>query len=217
MRVFCELFRRFRSLPKDRPFRPMTSEEHQRQITQALQMSREASPISDLLGTLRRARPIRALRRLLLYLRRIRLIALILRLVGLLLAFVQAGTFVLLTTLLLSLLLPLLLVFSAILLLVALIDTRRSRKRILSLTKGLRIHLYFSPSGNAKLSLLRELAKKEGCAVLVVSPYWISGEGLGRIRLYTNVRRDGERLFLIRRYFFLSIRSSLPSDSVWIY
>ena len=215
--MFSELMRRFRGQQKDHRSSHLSQEEQQRQIAHALQMSRQASPLSDLLGTLRRAKPIRALRRLLLYLRRIRLIGLILRLVGLLLALLQAGAFVLLTTALLFVLLPLLLVFSTILLLIAFIDTRRSRKRILSLTKGLHLYLFFSPTGNMGLKTLRELASREDCAVLVVSPHWISGEGLGRNRLYANLRRDGERLFLIRRYFFLSIRASLPSDSVWVY
>ncbi len=184
---------------------------------QALRMSAQKNALSDFLTTLLQAKPIRALQSLLRYLRRIRLVALLFRILGWILMLLQTGALVIFTTAIFFILLPLFLIFSVGLLLTALIDTHKSRARLLSLTRGKRLYLFFTPQGSVAGRTIRELAARDDVAVLVISPYWISSEGLGRGRFYVNMRRDGDRLFLIRRYFFLSVRSKLSKDAVWVY
>jgi hypothetical protein len=184
---------------------------------QALRMSTQKNALSDFLTTLRQAKPIRALQSILRYLRRIRLVALLFRILGWLLTLLQTGALVIFTTAIFFVLLPIFLVFSVGLLLAALINTRQSRARLLSLTQGKRLYLFFSPQGAVGIRTIQELEARDDVAVLVISPYWISCEGLGRKGFYVNMRCFGNRLFLIRRYFFLSVRSRLPKDTVWIY
>ncbi len=212
-----ERFYPFSARQKSRRKQSIPSRERLQQITQAIRMSAQKSALSDLFETVRRAKPIRALQSLLRYLRRIRLVGLLLRILGWLFVLLQTGALVLFTTAIFFVLFPLFLAFSVGLLLTALIDTRQSRARLLSLTKNKRLYLFFSPQGTVGLKTIHELERRDDVAVLVISPYWISGEGVGRDRFYVNMRRDGDRLFLIRRYFFLSIRSQLPKDAVWVY
>lgn len=61
----------------------------------------------------------------------------------------------------------------------------------------------------------RDLAKRKNCAVIIVSPYWLSSYGLkGRDRFYFNAREEDKSLFIVRRHYFFSLRKNVLTRCV---
>lgn len=182
-------------------------------------ISQRRGTFEDIRKTVLQARPYRLWITLLAYLRRVRTVSLVLRITGWLLTLLQTGALVLLTTLVFFILLPILLLGGFGTLLVALLDTRRSLRALRSALSGKRVFVFFAPLGDFGASSLRSLARTPDVAVLAVSPHWLSPTYLGRSRFFVNARRDGDRIFVIRRYFFFAVRRSLldPSNTVLVF
>ncbi len=182
-------------------------------------ISQRRGTLEDLRKTVLQARPYRLWVTLLAYLRRVRTVSLVLRVTGWLLTLLQTGALVLLTTLVFFILLPILLLGSLTILLVALLDTRHSLRTLRSVLSGNRVLVFFSPLGSFGAQHVLALAKDAQTVVLVVSPHWFSPACLGRSRFFVNLRRDGVRLFVIRRYFFFAVRRSLldPNRTVLVF
>ena len=82
-----------------------------------------------------------------------------------------------------------------------------------------RVYVFFgidSPFGQGNAM---SFAERENSAVLIVSPFWVSPRGLGRRKPYLNVRQERAHVYLIRRYFFFSLRKKLltPDKTVLVY
>ena len=145
--------------------------------------------------------------RILTLLRRVRLLTVTVRLLALLFSLLQTGTLLLLSTALLLVLLPLLLLAMIVTLTVALFQSGKSNRLLRERTRERPIYVLFpakecSPffEGN-----VRSLAA-QGAIVLIVSPYWLSGKGLQRKGFYSTVRREAEGVYLLRRYYFFSLK-----------
>ncbi len=181
-------------------------------------VSRRKGVFEDIRKTVMEARPYRLWITLLAYFRRARTVTLILRITGWLLTLLQTGALVILTTLVFFILLPIVLLGSVVVFLIALSDTRRCLRRMQAYIGERRVFVFFSPLGEFGASHAKSMASASS-VVLVVSPHWISPSCLGNSSFYINVRRDGEHLFVIRRYFFFSVRKKiLKSDqTVWIF
>jgi hypothetical protein len=143
----------------------------------------------------------------------------VLRITGWLLTLLQTGALVLLTTLVFFILLPILLLGGLGTLLVALLDTRRRLRALRSALSGKRVFVFFSPLGDFGAQHVHALSQDEQTLVLAVSPHWFSPTYLGRSRFFVNARRDGDRIFVIRRYFFFAVRRSLldPDQTVLVF
>ena len=60
-----------------------------------------------------------------------------------------------------------------------------------------------------------DLAKREGCAVIVVSPYLLFPLGISENgRFYLNVRDENKNLFLVRRHYFFSLKKNVLTRCV---
>ena len=138
--------------------------------------------------------------------RRFRLVALLFRIAALLWAILQTGAAVIFSTVLFLIALPLLASLMLGILLTALIESKKSNRRLLRATEGRTVYVLFLP--RTEHSLLgvtaRELSSRENVTVIAVSPYWISSRGLSEGRFYCTVRREAPSLYLLRRFYFFS-------------
>lgn len=193
--------------------------EQLKRVLRLRQMSKCRSCIQDIREALLQARPYRLWLSVWTYIRRLRAISLLLRLIGWILTALQAGTLVLLTAAVLFAVLPVLAALAAGILLAALLDTRQSLRRIQKRLDSRYVYVFFGSGGQFGEGNIRELSKMQNTAVLVVSPFWISSKGLGKSRFYLNLRQESEHLYLIRRYFYFSLRKRVlkPTSTALVY
>ena len=146
------------------------------------------------------------------YFRRLRLLTVIARLIALLFSALQLGTTVLLTTVFLLILLPLLAVAVIATLLTAAVTSRQSNRFMLKRLHQKQVYVLFLPKEPHAFFLqnARALAAQNGCAVILISPFFLSGKGLDDKRFYFTVCNGGEQLYLVRRYYFFSLRRHVP-------
>lgn len=179
-----------------------------KEIVRTYRKSQRKSLLRDVWASVKEARPYRFWQRILTYVRRFRMISFVVRILGYLFAILQTGTLVLLTTALFFIILPILTAVAAVLLTMAFLDVRKSRKRMEREIGERRVYVFFN-LGNFGAETAAALAKGEDRICLSVSPYWLTAEGHRGNRFYLNVRREDEHFFLIRRYFFFHIRKKL--------
>lgn len=191
----------------------------QKFAAECYRFSHQKSGWADARSALQEARSYRLWQKLLLNLRRIRLISFFIRIIGWIFTLLQTGTLVLLSTVILFVALPLILAFLLGVAFAALIDTRKSFKRLSAALQDKRVYVLFCVNGAFAEANARALASDPSLAVLAVSPYRISSGGFHRSKRYVNMRQEGERLFLIRRHFYFFVRKHLlkPDQTALIY
>lgn len=163
---------------------------------------------NDIFKSFTEASPYRLWKEFLAFFRRFRTVTILIRLTGWIFAALQTGTLLILSAAVFFVLLPLIGILAVFLFLVAVTDRRHSKRRLQAALAGSRdVTVFFSP-GTVTAATARELAGNPAHTVLIVSPYWISGRGSDgkRARYYANLRRESDRVFLLRRYFFFSAR-----------
>ena len=145
--------------------------------------------------------------RLLSYVRKFRMITFTLRVITIILTILETGALVILTTAVFLVILPILAALMLGILVTARIDSRRANQAMSKALEGKRVYLFFLPRGEASFlcAWARELAR-EGNAVVLISPYWISPTGISGRKFYFTVRKEETDLYLIRRYYFFSFR-----------
>ena len=150
-------------------------------------------------------------------LRRVRLIGLLIRILTFVLSLLQTGAFVLLTTVLLLILLPVGCALMLGILLTALIESGQTNRRLLRELTGKTVYVLFAhdPPSPFLFQNAADLAMRENSAVLIVSPYWIKSVGMKKGRFYCTARQEASRIYLIRRYYFFSLKKHvLPHVSI---
>lgn len=164
------------------------------------------------------------LQRLIAYLRRVRMVAFILRALSLLLTLVETGALVLLSTVLFLILLPIGLVLMLGLLLTALIQSKRTNQRLKKELAGRTVYVFFTaPNEEAHVSSAfltqnaLDCAQRPNCACVWVSPYWISSKGLLKKGFYCTARKDAAHLYLVRRYYFFSLKRNVLKKEKTVY
>lgn len=148
-------------------------------------------------------------RRILEWLRRFRIAAFLLRAATLIWSVLQAGTAVILSTLVLLIALPLLTSLMLGILLTTLLEARKCNRFLLEKTEGKTVYVLFLPQKNSAFfaANVRDLARDPSRTVILVSPYWISSRGLeGKGYFYCTLRRETESVYLIRRTYFFALR-----------
>lgn len=161
------------------------------------------------------------LRDLLAYVRRARTVALVLRILSLALTALQTGALVLLATALTVVVLPVAVATMLAILLTARLESRRTNRLLLHETQGRRVCVLFL-AANAPTAFLfanaRDLADR-GYTVLLISPYLLSPRGMSRGRFYCTARAEAEHVYLVRRYYFFSLRKHVITarEAVYVY
>lgn len=147
------------------------------------------------------------LQRWLEWFRRFRLVSLIIRIGSLLWGILQTGATVLLSTLLLLVALPLLLSWLLGILLTALLETKRSNRRLWALTEGKTVYVLFLPRTESAFfaANARDLSRRKDSVVIAVSPYWLSSRGLRRGYFYCTLRKEEDALYLVRPFYFFPL------------
>lgn len=155
------------------------------------------------------------------YLRRLRLLTVALRFISLLFTLLQTGTLVLLSTLLFVILLPLLLLATIATLLTAAIKSRQSNRKMRRYLYQKHLYVLFLPKepGDFFAHHVQSLAARERSAVILISPFWFLGRGLLGKHVYCTVCRERENVFLVRQYYFFTLRRHVPefADAAYIH
>lgn len=152
--------------------------------------------------------------------RRIRLLARLLKLLGFFFSVVETGTLVILSTALFLVILPVLILLMAGILLTAWIQSHHSNKIISRSLKKDTVVITFPeiPIGGFQLQNLRDLAAR-GYTVLLISSRWISPAGIHPSPFYLTFRCEEDNLYLIRPYYFFSLRKRVlrSKKQIWIF
>lgn len=143
--------------------------------------------------------------------RRLRFVGVLFRAVTATLTLLETGALFLLGTALFVVLLPALLLGVLGILLVAYCESGRTNRRFAARTEGKPIYLLFlsREAGTYFFCNAKDLAKKEGGTVFAVSPYWFSTRGMREGSFYFTARREAQGVYLIRPYYFFSLKRSL--------
>ena len=153
-------------------------------------------------------------------LRRIRLLARLVGILGFLFSAVETGTLVILSTALLLVILPVLLLLMAGILLTAQLKSRHSNRELARRLADRPVVIAFmaDPPGSFQGQSLRDLAAR-GYAVVLVSPHWVSSQGLAASPFYLTFRQEAKHLYLIRPYYFFSLRKNVLATKrlIWIF
>jgi len=139
---------------------------------------------------------------------------LILRILSIVSLALRAGAFVLLATVLFVVILPLTAVMMLAILLTALLGARKTNRRLRDETKERRICVLFLAADTPNVFLFanaQDLAKR-GYTVLLVSPYLLSPRGMKKGHFYCTARAESEHIFLVRRYYFFSLRKHVIDE-----
>ncbi|MBQ9761157.1 MAG: hypothetical protein IJW16_07395 [Clostridia bacterium] len=154
------------------------------------------------------------------YFRKFRAVALTVKITSFILAVLQTGALVLFSTAIFLVILPILGAFMLGVLLTALLESRKSNRYLQKELEGIQVYVLFLSKrenpffcANAK-----SLANDPHCAVIVVSPYWLSGKGISSDHFFCTVRREHERIYLVRRYYFFQLRKRvLGANTAYLY
>ena len=156
--------------------------------------------------------------RLLTWIRRFRAVTLTLRIFSFLFAALQAGTLVLLFATLLLAVLPLLLLSALTVLLCAALASRRANRAFSKKLAGGQAYVIFPDTVNSPF-LWQHVCdlQQRGYAVILVSPYLFSPAGIRQNKFYTTLREESEHVFLVRRYYYFSLKKNVLSKSNVVY
>ena len=152
------------------------------------------------------------------YLRRFRMLTLILRAVGLFLTILETGALVLLTTALFLVILPILSALMLGILVTAGVESRHSNTALKKSLKDRQMIVWFlrTDGGSFQWENARDLTRR-GYVVLLISPHWISPRGMRRLPFYCTFRQECTDVYLIRRYYFFSLRKHVLTRRNVIY
>ena len=147
-------------------------------------------------------------------LRRFRTLAFIWRILTVIFTVLETGVLVLLTTAIFLVILPLAAALMLGILITALLESRRTNRQMKHLLAGKRVCvLFLSTKENRFLEQNAAMfSHRENTAVIVISPYLISPRGLRTGSFYCTVRPEAENIYLVRRYYYFSLRKHVFGD-----
>ncbi len=149
------------------------------------------------------------------YFRKLRTVTLILKAATLILTVLQTGALVILSTVLFLILVPLLVAFMLGVLLTAFLESRRSNRYLKATLAGRSICVAFLSKKENPFLLknVTDLTQNGNRAVILLSPYWISGRGLWNDHFYCTFREEHSHVYLVRRYYFFSLKKHVLHDT----
>ena len=161
-------------------------------------------------------------KRLLSWLRRFRTVTVVLRTVGVIFAILEAGALVVLSTALFLVILPLAVAFMLGILITAAIESVRSNRFMAKkLQRGRACVLFMPHNPGAFFAQNASSLAARGYTVLIVSPYLVLSGGLAKTApkngFYTTLRRESDGVYLVRRYYFFSLRRHVLANCSVVY
>lgn len=151
--------------------------------------------------------------------RKFRAVSITWQVLTLLLAVLETGALVILSTALFLVILPILFALMLGILITAAIESGRTNRQMQKRLTEKQICVLFMPSDPSPyFSRHARALATDGFCVLIVSPYFLSSRGLDipdratqKPRFYCTARREGKNLYLVRRYYFFSLRKNVLS------
>ena len=169
---------------------------------------RRSSYIRYMFESMMESLPIRIIAKLLTYLRRLRIIQIVA-------AILTAVGTVALVAVVSAALLPFLIAGTAFLGLGAALRSRDMNRIMRKALEGRHLRVFFPPRGASWdsdsffMRQARDMAREDGVAVVIVSPYSLSRRGAGKKRFFFTARKDGENLYIVRRHYFFTFRKKV--------
>ncbi len=166
---------------------------------------RKGSFLRYLIESVRESAPVLVLTKLVQYLRRVRLVQTVLTVVLALGAVITVAVVS-------AAILPFLFFGTALLTMLALMLSGRMNRILRRELTDRRIRVLVPPrggsldSGSFFIRNARAMAAEENVTVIVVTPYPISGRGLGGRGRFFTARKEAEDLYLVRRHYFFVLR-----------
>lgn len=181
----------------------------QEKIRAHAHLSRQKSFFAYVWFFVRKASVFRYWQKGLAYFRRFRLIAVSLRIASAVLAFLETGALVILTTAVFLIVLPFLGALMLGILITALLEFRRTDRHLLQLSEGKGVYVLFMTDAPSAFFAqnVASLAKKG--IVLIVSPHLILSHGIVKGQFYCTARQECKNVYLIRRYYFFHVKKKL--------
>jgi predicted RNase H-like nuclease (RuvC/YqgF family) len=200
-------------LHHDKPFRRLAQKArgtHRREhlLDQAGRRAcryRKSSFFRYLWEAVKESAPVQIIQKLVEYLRRVRLVQTIFTI----LAAVGAVVAVAVVS---AAVLPFLFFGTALLTMLATLRSRRMNRILRRELTDRRIRIMIPPRGGSLdagsffIRNARAMAAEEGVTVIVVTPYTVSGRGLGGRGRFFTARREAENLYVVRRHYFFTLR-----------
>ncbi len=155
--------------------------------------------------------------------RRINILRITIRTVSFIAAFFEAGILFIVASSVFLIFMPIASLLYFGIYLAALIKRRRVNRYMASILQDKRVFVFFADrdtdlSESSFFSgLCRNCAKANSCAVVIVSPFFFSSEGVGKKRPYVTVRKEEDDLYICRRMNFFSLRRAVLSKLDTIY
>ena len=152
--------------------------------------------------------------------RRFRTVSFFLKILSTVFAILETGALLILSTVFFLILLPIGTAFLLGVLLTALIGSKRTHQKLSNELAGKRVYVLFLKDGKENTFLIqnaRELSTRG--TVLLISPYWLAARGIYPHGFYCTARRESPHIFLVRRYYFFSLRRHVLNglDAVYLY
>lgn len=156
--------------------------------------------------------------RLLALLRRFRTVAFLWRILTVTVTVIETGALVILTTAIFLVILPISTALMLGVLLTARIESRRTNRQMRDRLREKSVYvLFLAATDNGFLWQNAKDLAASGKAVIVVSPFWISPKGMKKGHFYFTLRREAPNVYLIRRYYFFSLRKHVLKDATVAY
>lgn len=170
--------------------------------------------IGFLINKIRRTRIFELWNKYMSYFRKLGVVPITIKAISYILVLVETSAALFLIATSFIVIIPLVTAIFASMIISAVVSYRTDNKRMSLAIDGKNIFVFF-PRGKDELSgrsfwtsSLLDIASHKDSAVIIVSPFFLSISGLGgkHNRFYTNLRRERDNVFLVRRHYFFSLR-----------
>ena len=156
--------------------------------------------------------------RLLTLFRRLRVVTLTVRIFSFFFAVLQTGTLVLLSATVLLVVVPLLLTSALVILLCAAIAAHRTNQILAQKLTGQRVCILFPTRLDSPFLIQHIMDMRErGYVLVLVSPHLFSPTGTWKRRFYTTAREERAMVFLVRRYYYFSLKKRVLAKLDTVY
>ena len=169
---------------------------------------RRSSYLRYMIESAKETLPIRIISKLMTYLRRLRIIQIVA-------AVLTAIGTVAVVAVVSAALLPFIITGTLVLAIGASLRSRQMNRILRRELDGKHLRVFFPPRGASWepdsffMRQARAMAAEEGVAVVIVSPYSLSRRGADKKAFYFTARKDGEHLYVVRRYYFFTFRKKV--------
>ena len=150
------------------------------------------------------------------FIRRYTFITTSLKVVSMLFLFIETTALLVISTSALIVSLVITLLVSQVLMVLTFFTRKKHNKRNTALLLGKQVYVFFPPKerafdhGSYFAHFVSDIASREDCIAVVVSPYMLKSTGIEKSRKpYYISRLDGQDILLVRRHYYFTLRKKI--------